>query len=339
MLKRFFALIKNWLSTSVFLWIGYFFYAESGRFASSLSVVHTFPLGTFSTQEALFHVVVAFTLILPAYYFFDAQESSASRFLRGIFQKRFDEKWKLSGRSLLLKGFFAPLMIGWFFSHTAQTVLGIRTFFFSQGFDLSLLSTVPFFVFALQSILLIDVAFFTAGYLFESKFLKNEIVSVDPTVSGWLVCLLCYPPFNGAADAFFGWYSSDTPVMPENPAMTVVLNLAVLSLMAVYAASSAALGWKASNLTNRGIVSRGPYRLVRHPAYAAKNLAWLVGAVPIISAVSDTVQAFFIVFSLLAWSALYYLRAVTEERHLLMGENGYAEYKKNVPYRFVPGIW
>ncbi|MDQ1344318.1 MAG: hypothetical protein QG650_1038 [Patescibacteria group bacterium] len=47
----------------------------------------------------------------------------------------------------------------------------------------------------------------------------------------------------------------------------------------------------------------------------------------------------FALFSLLAWSGLYFLRAVTEERHLRMANNGYAEYAEKVPYRFVPGVW
>ena len=58
------------------------------------------------------------------------------------------------------------------------------------------------------------------------------------------------------------------------------MNITLLLAMTVFAWSSVALGFKASNLTNRGIVSRGPYAFVRHPAYAAKNLAWWIGAVP-----------------------------------------------------------
>jgi hypothetical protein len=35
---------------------------------------------------------------------------------------------------------------------------------------------------------------------------------------------------------------------------------------------------------------------------------------------------------------LYVLRAITEERHLLMGRNGYAEYSQRVRWRFIPRI-
>ena len=43
--------------------------------------------------------------------------------------------------------------------------------------------------------------------------------------------------------------------------------------------------------------------------------------------------------SLIGWSAIYVLRAITEERHLLMIDNGYREYARQVRWRFIPGVW
>ena len=42
---------------------------------------------------------------------------------------------------------------------------------------------------------------------------------------------------------------------------------------------------------------------------------------------------------MLGWTAIYALRALTEERHLLLRDNGYAQYATAVRWRFVPGIW
>ncbi len=111
--------------------------------------------------------------------------------------------------------------------------------------------------------------------------------------------------------------------------------------MAAYAAASVALGFRASNLTNRGIVASGPYAIVRHPAYVTKNLAWWIGAVPFLISAAEKNPRLLpgVLFSLCAWSFVYYLRAVTEERHLKMAGNGYAEYVRKVPYRFIPGLW
>jgi protein-S-isoprenylcysteine O-methyltransferase Ste14 len=39
-----------------------------------------------------------------------------------------------------------------------------------------------------------------------------------------------------------------------------------------------------------------------------------------------------------AWSAIYVVRALTKERHLLMIDNGYANYMKVVRFRFIPGV-
>jgi ATP-binding cassette subfamily B protein len=47
----------------------------------------------------------------------------------------------------------------------------------------------------------------------------------------------------------------------------------------IFAWASVAIGFKASNLTNRGIVQAGPYRFCRHPAYTVKLFIWVIEAV------------------------------------------------------------
>jgi protein-S-isoprenylcysteine O-methyltransferase Ste14 len=110
--------------------------------------------------------------------------------------------------------------------------------------------------------------------------------------------------------------------------------------MAIYASASVALGLKASNLTHRGIVARGPYAVVRHPAYVCKNLAWWIGAVPlVIAAFQDSLlEALWTAGSVLAWSALYVLRSLTEEDHLRSVDGEYDAYASKVRYRFIPGV-
>jgi protein-S-isoprenylcysteine O-methyltransferase Ste14 len=111
--------------------------------------------------------------------------------------------------------------------------------------------------------------------------------------------------------------------------------------LAIYSWASLALGLKASNLTNRGIVSRGPYAFVRHPAYAAKNLAWWIGALPnlyFLFAAGHAKATAYALFALCGWTAIYALRAITEERHLLLADNGYAQYMARVKWRFIPRV-
>jgi protein-S-isoprenylcysteine O-methyltransferase Ste14 len=121
----------------------------------------------------------------------------------------------------------------------------------------------------------------------------------------------------------------------------MTLNLLMLALMGVYASASVALGLKASNLTHRGIVSRGPYAIVRHPAYISKNAAWWIGASPLIAlAFQDGwFEGISSVASVAGWSMLYILRALTEEDHLRSVDGEYAAYAEKVRYRFIPGVY
>jgi protein-S-isoprenylcysteine O-methyltransferase Ste14 len=92
---------------------------------------------------------------------------------------------------------------------------------------------------------------------------------------------MCYPPFNNVTNTLVGWSSRDFPQFSSS-IIHITLNSLILVLMAVYTLASVSLGWKASNLTNRGIVTTGVYRFIRHPAYTAKNLAWWIGSIPVI---------------------------------------------------------
>ena len=194
--------------------------------------------------------------------------------------------------------------------------------------------------FLLQVILFFDVFFFTVGYLVESPRLGNEIRSVDPTLVGWGAALVCYPPFNFVTSKLLGSTVSDFPKF-DDPGFDLALNLALLTLMAIYASASAALGLKASNLTHRGIIARGPYAVIRHPAYICKNSAWWIASMPLIGAAFD--QSFFeglkTAGSMAAWTGVYALRALTEEDHLRSVDGEYAAYAAKVRYRFIPGVY
>jgi hypothetical protein len=241
----------------------------------------------------------------------------------------------------LLKAFFAPLMVmslmvffmgavtnGAGIAEGGAFAAGFRTLFDRHGFW-----------FLIQLILFVDVLIFTVGYLVELPQLHNEIRSVDPTLMGWGAALVCYPPFNTVTSAVLGSPVSDFPRF-DDPTAHVSLNLALLTLMAIYASASVALGFKASNLTHRGIVARGPYAVIRHPAYLCKNLAWWIGSIPLVSTAFGQswfggVQA---VASVVGWSMIYVLRALTEEDHLRGVDGEYAAYAATVRYRFIPGI-
>jgi protein-S-isoprenylcysteine O-methyltransferase Ste14 len=249
---------------------------------------------------------------------------------------------KQAALALLLKFFFAPLMINWCLSHAGEMASSVMNFYagLQAGQSGRSLFDNSLFWACFQLTLFVDTLLFTVGYIVESPALKNRIRSVDPTFFGWFICLACYPPFNDFTGRFLEWQSNDFPHF-QNTAVHFIANMTLLISLAIYSWASLALGLKASNLTNRGIVSRGPYAFVRHPAYAAKNLAWWIGALPnlyLLFAAGNAKAAAYALFALCGWTAIYALRAITEERHLLLADNGYAQYMTRVKWRFIPRV-
>jgi protein-S-isoprenylcysteine O-methyltransferase Ste14 len=228
---------------------------------------------------------------------------------------------------LLVKIFFLPLMFNFLldnWSAVASYYLTDISTFFSTKFFINI-----FFPFAISLMFLIDCALFCFGYSFEASFLKNKVRSVEPTFFGWLVALVCYPPFNGV----FGNYaplSVNYYQFLGSEFWDIVFRMVILILIFVYLWASIALGTKCSNLTNRGIVTSGPYSIIRHPAYICKTLSWWVALIPVMS-----IEVFLAVF---IWTAVYFFRAVTEERHLISDQD-YVEYCKKVKYRFIPFVF
>jgi protein-S-isoprenylcysteine O-methyltransferase Ste14 len=134
------------------------------------------------------------------------------------------------------------------------------------------------------------------------------------------------------------WFSLELPQF-RSPTLQVAVAVSMLLCIGIYVWASLALGWRASNLTNRGIVTTGPYRWLRHPAYAAKNISWWIGAAPLLIryACSDRWCLVPVIVGTAAWSGIYVLRAITEERHL-GSDPDYRAYRARVRWRFFPGL-
>lgn len=357
----------NYLSTLAFIGLAYWIIADLSPFHRNMINARWENLGI----HALLHGLIAFyaLALVPYYARYPWLRSKAFVFLRGAWlavlrgRRAPSRAWlarvgdrsmrlplrfgwsastKQAGLALLLKFFFAPLMINWCLAHVADMAGSIAHAV--DGWNSGLRGRVLFdsalFWACFQAILFVDTLLFTLGYIVEVPALGNRIRSVDPTFFGWFICLACYPPFNDFTGWFFQWQSTDFPQF-QNTALHVAANVALLALMGVYSWASVALGFKASNLTNRGIVGRGPYAFVRHPAYAAKNLAWWIGALPtlyVLWSQGDVRGLLYALLSLGGWSLIYELRAITEERHLLLADNGYAEYMARVRWRFIPRV-
>ena len=79
------------------------------------------------------------------------------------------------------------------------------------------------------------------------------------------------------------------------------------------------------------VVDQGPYRIVRHPGYAAMIPMMPLSGLALGSWVAVAVS--------LVYSALILRRVLFEDTFLHANLDGYADYSGRVRYRLVPGIW
>lgn len=215
------------------------------------------------------------------------------------------------GQGWLVKAFFLPIM----FVFLTQNIEALQVDAASGAFD----SFDSFYAAAYDLLYLWDLIPAFVGYLLTLRLLDSQIRSVDPTVSGWLVCLVCYPPFWSAVMWQYLDYDGEGLFWRDfvgwSPVLTVLWGSAILALLAVYVWATAMFGTRFSNLTHRGILTGGPYRWLRHPAYVSKNLSWWLISVPFLGrdGLGPALRSSLL---LAAVSGIYYLRARTEERHL-----------------------
>lgn len=183
-----------------------------------------------------------------------------------------------------------------------------------------------------ELLFVIDVQIGTVGYLFTLRPLDAHIRSGNPFLAGWLAALMCYPPFVWGVmsnDGVIGYefHTADWSYWMQGHTALLWAWAGWLGfLTAVYAWATVAFGIRFSNLTYRGVLTNGPYRFTRHPAYLAKNTFWWCSTLPFLVTNGSLVDMVRNTFFLGCVSAIYYWRARTEEAHLLAEDPKYREY-------------
>ena len=228
-------------------------------------------------------------------------------------------------RAWIIKGFFGAFMISILPGGFREVVEA----------DLAALSANPanFALLLIALLFVVDVQIGTVGYLVTLRPLDAHIRSGNPFLAGWVAALLCYPPFawgvlgNGNMLA----YEVHTPGWVHwfdgNPFLLSLWGAWLVFLTAVYAWATVAFGIRFSNLTYRGVLTNGPYRFTRHPAYVSKNLFWWSATLPfLVNADGSIVDIIRNTFFLGVVSGIYYWRAKTEEAHLLGEDPKYRAY-------------
>ena len=210
-----------------------------------------------------------------------------------------------------VKLFFLPLM----FVYLVGNLQGLR------GTELATLGAGfgRVYDFAYQLIFSIDLAFVVMGYLLTLRLFDSHIRSTEPTFLGWGVALLCYEPFWSLfSSAYFAYQRGGSwmATFARHPLLAGLWGCAILALLGVYVQATVMFGLRFSNLTHRGILTCGPYRFTKHPAYVAKNLAWWLIHFPLLDLSAGPQVILRQVLLLLGINFVYFLRARTEERHL-----------------------
>lgn len=184
----------------------------------------------------------------------------------------------------------------------------------------------------IMGLFVVDAQIGTLGYLLTLRPLDAHIRSANPFLDGWLAALICYPPFTlmGAGNVLdYHPATADwTFWMAGHPVLMTVWACWLVVLVAIYAWATMAFGLRFSNLTYRGVLTGGPYRLTRHPAYVSKNLFWWSSTLPFFATThlwSDMVRNTVLMAGV---SAVYWWRGCTEARHLAAEDPKYRAYSR-----------
>lgn len=220
-----------------------------------------------------------------------------------------------------IKSFFLPFLF--------SIILNVIYPFVNFSLTSLLVGIVPFFMAIVALMFLVDVCFGTVGYLMTFRPLDSHIRSSNPYLSAWVFTLICYPPFalmhgSGPLNYHVGgqkWsiWLADTPIL------LMIWGIAMAVLTSVYASATVIFGVRFSNLTNRGIVTVGPYRYFKHPAYLSKNIYWWFASMPFLTTSDSSTDAVRNSLLLGLVNLIYYMRAKAEEKHL-MADPDYALY-------------
>jgi protein-S-isoprenylcysteine O-methyltransferase Ste14 len=211
-------------------------------------------------------------------------------------------------RGWLVKAYFFPLMFVWLHNSVHELI----------NFDLTgaSWSNLRAYDFVYTLVFGVDLLFTTAGYALSMKLIDTHIRSAEPTMLGWTVALFCYQPFFSLMDRQYVAYggASFSSWLTLWPTVRWVWAAMIIALLSIYSLATVAFGVRFSNLTHRGILTGGPYRFSKHPAYLTKNLSWWLISIPFLYA--PPVEAIRHSIALGCVNTIYFLRARTEERHL-----------------------
>lgn len=304
--------------------------ATFGLIAFCYQILNTYQQNQFDLYFWLLSTIAPIFLALcPVYVLWTT---------RYMIQPR-DKLWQfgrlvLGGRDVVDMDLIKDHLIGWgvkafFLAFLVSIIPAVFNPILSFSTEHAMSGVVPFFTAVVAFMFLFDVCFGTFGYVMTFRPLDSHIRSANPHLSAWVFALICYPPFSfvigdGPLNYRLGSQSWDV-WLADMPVMLIIWGVFMGFLTALYASATVVFGIRFSNLTNRGIITVGPYRYFKHPAYLSKNVYWWFAAMPFLTTADDPMVAVRNCVLLALVNCVYFMRAKTEEKHL-MQDSDYQVY-------------
>lgn len=165
------------------------------------------------------------------------------------------------------------------------------------------------------------------GYAF-GKYLRN----IDFTVAGWLTNTVCYGPLFG-----YVWWRCLPPLVPLDPVVTPgafrTLTFVVASFMnLLYTLSIWNLGTMFGVMTDKGVRRTGFYSVVRHPSYTLESIMFAMFSCRELASGAQWL-------AISGYLLIYWIRSEREDQFMRVSNPEYQEYRKQVPYKFIPGLY
>ena len=178
------------------------------------------------------------------------------------------------------------------------------------------------------------IASILPGYVFSSRLFNTHIRKISHSWFAYSVTLVCYSPFvMGLTQRWFeyspinptpNWNKPWVSFSGDDMTMLYILGGLIIFFELFHYWGEAILGIRSSNLTNRGIITNGPFRVCKHPVFASKCFAWFIIWLPFMN--GDTVlECIRLMVAFFGMCVVFGARCWAEER-LLAEDPDYVAY-------------
>lgn len=276
----------------------------------------------------MYFLPISFLLIAFSEYILGEKKDGTYQFGLLVTFRHNLVNWKVFGLGVLewlARSFF--LIINFTSATALFSAFRINPAFLTGNFisDILLLKT---FIFA---ILLFTIL---PGYSFSSRLIGTDVKKVDTTWFAWVITIICYQPFSEVVFHQLLAYYPQTEMINGLPvwvdlllfSQVLLYTFAVLILLneLFHLWAESTMGIRASNLTNRGIITTGPFAITKHPVYLSKCFGWALLYIPFFNG-ENLSQSFFYGLMFLLICGIFIGRSLSEER-LLATDVNYVKY-------------